>query len=112
MDEYTVHHYLTSQGQDVFNLWLQGLRDLKAKVSIIKRVNRGAQGNLGDHKPCRDGVWELRFGNGYRVYCAQPGLNTLLLLNGGTKASQRKDIERAVQYWKDWKQRSDHGAHT
>jgi putative addiction module killer protein len=111
MDEYSIIHYLTPQELDVFNIWLKQLRDMDAKVSISRRINRVEQGNLGDHKPCRDGVWELRFGNGYRVYYAKAGPNALLLLNGGTKASQRTDIDRAVLYWKDWKQRNNHGTH-
>jgi len=107
MDEYTLLHYLSRNGRDVFNMWLHTLRDTAAKVSIIKRLNRVERGNLGDTKPCRDGVWELRFDNGYRVYYAKATLRILIILCGGTKHSQRVDIERAVLYWRDWQERHE-----
>ena len=106
VDNYTVLHYVTAQGKDVFNQWLKDLRDIEAKVAIIKRLNRLQYGNPGDHKPCREGIWELRFGNGYRVYYALTGSKALVILCGGTKSSQRDDITRAVAYWKDWQKRS------
>ena len=67
------------------------------------------QGNFGDHKFCRDGVWELRVsvGVGYRVYYAQSGSRVILLLCGGDKRTQDADIERAVKYWRDWQRRPD-----
>lgn len=58
---YEIRHYLKTDGQDVFFDWLKQVRDPIAKVQIIKRINRLELGNLGDHKFCRDGVWELRF---------------------------------------------------
>lgn len=106
MDEYSLLHYCTALGKCVFKSWLQGLRDVEARMAIVKRLNRLGQGNLGDHKPCGDGVWELRLGNGYRVYYALIGPRTLLILCGGTKASQRQDILQAIRYWKDWQGRS------
>lgn len=67
---FTIRHYLTTDGKDIFLDWLKGVRDPVAKVQLVKRVNRVEQGNLGDHRFCRDGVWELRVdvGAGYRVY--------------------------------------------
>ena len=69
-----IRHYVTTDGRDLFNEWLSGLRDVKAKTVIIRRLNRVESGNFGDHEPCRDGVWELRvdIGPGYRVYFAYP----------------------------------------
>jgi len=63
--------------------------------------------NYGDHKFCRDGVWELRidFGPGYRVYYAQAGKIVVLLLCGGSKGSQTRDISEAVRYWTDYQRR-------
>ena len=106
---FTVRHYLTGDGKDVFLDWLKGVRDPLAKIQIVKRVNRVEQGNLGDHRFCRDGVWELRvdIGAGYRVYYAQTGAKLVLLLAGGNKRSQDADIDRAVRYWQDWKKRTD-----
>lgn len=65
-----IRHYLTSDGKDVVLEWLQGLRDTKARIAIDRRINRMESDNFGDHRFCRDGVWELRVdvGPGYRVY--------------------------------------------
>ena len=75
----------------------------------MKRVNRVEQGNFGDHKFCRDGVWELRVdvGAGYRVYYAQAGSQIVLLMGGGEKRMQDTDIERAVRHWQDWQRRTE-----
>jgi len=80
----------------------------KVKIAIDRRFFRMELGNFGDHKPCRDGVWELRIdiGPGYRVYYARVGLTVVLLLCGGVKRSQKADISKACEYWKDW-QRSN-----
>lgn len=103
-----IRHYLTEDGKDLFLEWLRRVRDPIAKVQIVKRLNRIEQGNFGDHKFCRDGVWELRvdIGAGYRVYYAQAGSQAVLLLGGGDKRSQSADIERAVRHWQDWQRRS------
>jgi putative addiction module killer protein len=104
---YQIRHYLTSSGADVFQDWLKQLRDGLAKMAVVKRVNRVELGNFGDHKFCRDGVWELRIdvGPGYRVYYALSGQQVVLLLSGGSKGSQDTDIGRACDYWKDWQNR-------
>ena len=106
---YEVRHYLDAKGNDLFLDWLKALRDPVAKNQIIKRTNRLEAGNFGDHKFCRDGVWELRIdvGAGYRVYYAQAGEEILLLLRGGDKSKQDTDITRAVNYWQDWQRRVD-----
>ena len=77
--------------------WLTGLRDIQARARIAKRIDRIAQGNLGDAKPVGDGVGELRFdiGPGYRIYYARRGNVVVMLLCGGDKDSQARDIERA-----------------
>ena len=104
---YQIRHYLTSNGTDTFQDWLKQMRDGLAKIAIVKRVNRMELGNFGDHKFCRDGVWELRIdvGPGYRVYYAMSGQQVVLLLSAGSKASQDADIARACVYWKDWQSR-------
>lgn len=80
-----------------------------AKTSVLKRVNRIEQGNFGDHKFCRDGIWELRInvGAGYRVYYAISGKQVVLLLCGGSKKTQNDDIDRACAYWQDWQRRNN-----
>ena len=102
-------HYLTAEGRDLFQDWLDGLRDMRARIAILRRVDRVVRGNFGDHRFCREGVWELRIdvGAGYRVYYAQAGQTVLLLLCGGDKRTQGADIARAVAYWQDY-QRRDH----
>lgn len=105
---YRVLHYLTEDEDDPFQEWVKRLRDPIAKGQVLKRVGRIEAGNFGDHKPCRDGVWELRIdqGAGYRVYYALAGDVVVLLLCGGDKKTQDADIERAIDYWKDWQRRA------
>ena len=110
MDAYSVEHYLTAEEhRDPYLDWLQRLRDNQAKVSVIRRVARIELGNFGDHKFCRDGVWELRvdLGPGYRVYYALSGHRVVLLLCGGDKRTQETDIAKAVIHWQDWQRRAD-----
>lgn len=110
MTTYQIKHYLTPHDhQDIFIEWLRRLRDTQAKVAVIRRVARVELGNFGDHKFCRDGVWELRIdaGPGYRVYYALSGHRVVLLLCGGDKRTQDADIAKAVGYWQDWQRRSD-----
>mgnify|MGYP003197689567 CR=1 FL=1 len=81
-----------------FMKWLKRLKDIDARARINVRLMRIAlTGNLGDTKPVGDGVYELRidYGPGYRVYYSQRGKEILLLLIGGNKSSQQKDIEKA-----------------
>jgi putative addiction module killer protein len=100
-------HYLTPDGRDPYQDWLDGLRDRRARVAIDRRVQRLTRGNFGDHKFCRDGVWELRIdtGPGYRVYYAQVDQAIVLLLCGGDKRDQSSDIDKAVISWRDWQKR-------
>ena len=106
---YEIRHYLTTDEKDIYLDWLRKLRDVTAKIAVNRRVNRIELGNFGDHKFCRDGVWELRIdvGAGYRVYYAVAGQEIVLLLCGGDKRTQNADIDRACEYWKDWQRRSD-----
>ena len=106
---YEIQHYLTSDERDLYVDWLEKLKDTTAKISVVRRVTRIEQGNFGDHKFCRDGVWELRIdvGAGYRVYYAMVGKQVVLLLCGGAKRTQDADISRACEYWQDWQRRID-----
>lgn len=83
---------------DEFAKWLKRLRDADAKARINVRIRRvSLTGNFGDAKPVGDGVFELRidYGPGYRVYYSQRGREIVLLLIGGDKSSQQKDIDKA-----------------
>lgn len=105
---YEIRHYLTSDAKDTYLDWFRRLRDVTAKIAVDRRVNRIELGNFGDHKFCRDGVWELRIdvGAGYRVYYAVAGKEIVLLLCGGDKRTQDADIDRACGYWQDWQKRN------
>ena len=100
-------HYRRPNGELPFREWLAALRDTRAKAAILRRIDRLTEGNFGEHRPLRDGVWELKIdvGPGYRVYYAQAGEDVILLLCGGSKRTQQSDIARAVEYWNDYRER-------
>ena len=83
----------------VFDEWFSGLRDKHGKARIESRLRRVEQGNLGDVKPVGEGVSELRVdcGPGYRIYFVQRGVEIVVLLAGGDKRSQSKDIKAALE---------------
>ena len=80
-----------------FTKWIKGLADRRVRLAIAKRIDRLAYGHMGDVKPIGDGVTELRvhMGPGYRVYFTQRGDTIIVLLCGGDKGSQARDIARA-----------------
>lgn len=115
MAMFTIEHYKGPEEREPsYRAWLEGLRDLRGRLAILRRVVRMEEGNFGDHKFCRDGVWELRIdvGPGYRVYYALSGERVVLLLCGGEKRRQWADIEQAVARWKDWQRRRADGERT
>ncbi len=99
--------HVNRAGEDVFGKWLFRLADSRAQARILVRINRLAAGNLGDCKYLGTGLSELRidYGLGYRVYYALLGRQCVLLLCGGDKRRQSQDIDRAVEYLKDSKER-------
>jgi putative addiction module killer protein len=103
-----VRHYVSRSGKDVFDDWLTQLADARAQAKIATRINRLAAGNFGDCKSLRQGLFELRidWGPGYRVYCAMVGQACVLLLCGGDKRKQSADIARALEYLRDYKERT------
>lgn len=82
---------------DEFDKWLTKLKDAKGKARIVARIRSAELGNLGDVKSVGEGISEMRihYGPGYRVYFARRGKLVILLLVGGDKASQKRDIKRA-----------------
>ena len=82
---------------EVFATWLDGLADLRGRARILARIERLRIGNFGDWKPVGESVGELRFdiGPGYRVYFTRVGSEIVVLLAGGDKSSQERDISRA-----------------
>src|SRR5574337_1429446 len=97
--------YQTADGRTPFAEWLKALRDRQAVSAITALLTHLAAGNRGDWKSTGAGVLELRIdtGPGYRVYCGQDGKTLVLLLCGGDKRTQAKDIERAHDYCNDCK---------
>ena len=103
----SVREYETADGVSPFRQWLATLvPSVRARVQA--RVLRFEAGNLGDYKNVGSGVCEARFmaGPGYRIYFGRDGTSLVLLLAGGTKASQVKDIRRAQDYWRDYLERA------
>jgi len=97
----TVLIFKTADSKEPFWDWLFSLRDKTLRNRIEARIERLKHGNYGDHKRF-DGIIELRldFGKGYRVYCAEEGNKIVILLTGGDKSSQDKDIKEALEYWR------------
>jgi putative addiction module killer protein len=96
----TVREYVDDRGRSPFREWL-GTLDTVARARVQARILRFETGNIGDHKDLGSGVWEARmdFGPGYRVYFGKHGRELVLLLVGGDKGSQSKDIRRAKEMW-------------
>jgi putative addiction module killer protein len=84
---------------DVFVKWLDSLNDINARTRVLVRIERLAAGNPGDVKPVGEGVSELRisYGPGYRIYYKKTGRTLIILLAGGDKSSQVKDIKTAIR---------------
>jgi putative addiction module killer protein len=93
--------FRTKDEQVPFAEWLDDLDDKKAVARVLARLARVRQGNSGDWKPVGEGVSELRvdYGPGYRVYFGQRGQTLVVLLCGGDKRTQDRDIRLAKQYW-------------
>ena len=83
---------------EIFAKWLDGLHDIRARARILVRIERLAAGNPGDVKSVGEGVSELRidYGPGYRVYYKKQGQKVVVLLAGGDKSTQAKDIKTAL----------------
>jgi putative addiction module killer protein len=90
----------------VFDVWMRALRDRQAIVRIAARIDRLASGDPGDVKPIGGGLSELRIdhGPGYRVYFTRRGPILIILLCGGDKATQKRDIDRAKALAAEWKE--------
>ena len=91
---------------DVYREWIDALKDRAGRARILVRVDRLIHGNPGHHRDLTDGVSELKidFGPGYRVYYAQRGTSLLLLLAGGDKSTQQKDIAMAIHLAKSFQE--------
>ena len=97
--------YSDENGNEPYADWFNNLRDKKGKSRIESRLQRLAAGLYGDCEPVGEGVSELRmfFGSGYRIYFGEDAKNIVVLLCGGDKGSQNRDIKAAKEYWKEYK---------
>ena len=105
---FEVQEYLKADGTSPFREWLDGLA-LAVRARVQARVARFEAGNTGDAKPVGGGVQEARFhfGPGYRLYFGIDGKTVIILLCGGDKSSQKKDVKRAKGFWKDYLERGE-----
>ena len=108
---YALDYYLTETGGKPFKEWLDGLKDITARQKVRIRLDRVRLGNLGRNRSIGEGVYELKidYGPGYRVYYALEKKMLILLLMGGDKSSQDKDIALARKYWQGHKRRRKDG---
>jgi putative addiction module killer protein len=109
----TVRQYVTADGKRPFLEWVRSLtKAVGARIQL--RVQRFELGNLGDYKSVGHGVCEARvmFGPGYRIYFGKDGDTIVVLLAGGDKGSQAKDIARAQKFWRDYLEAKKHGKAT
>ncbi|WP_322745524.1 type II toxin-antitoxin system RelE/ParE family toxin [Plectonema radiosum] len=101
--------YTLQDGKEPYTEWLENLKDYTIRARIIRRVERLKQGNYGDWKSVGDGVLELRFffGSGYRVYIGEAEDDLVILLCGGDKDTQDRDIQKAKKYWQAYQEEQD-----
>lgn len=104
-----IRYYLTPTGRNPFEQWFARLRDGKAQALVTERIERLRQGYPGDYKRLGNGLYELRihYGSGYRVYFGVFRNNVVILLCGGTKGTQHRDIARAQNYWNEFRSNAD-----
>ena len=102
-----VRNYQTPSGERPFRDWLTSLRDSKTRAIVRVRINRLRQGNFGDCRHLGGGIYELRihYGPGYRVYFGDLDAENVVLLCGGDKRTQKRDIKRAKEYWQELRSR-------
>ena len=98
--------YRDENGNEPFEQWLSSIRDTRTSARIDNRLKRVRLGLLGNQPSIGEGVFELRldFGPGYRIYFARMGSEDILLLTGGDKNSQQRDITIAKRYWQHFKE--------
>lgn len=106
-DELDIEVYSTENGKEPYTEWLDSFKDKTTKAALIMRVQRLRGGNFGDFDHF-DGVYELRIhlGPGYRIYCSKIGRKLMLLLGGGNKSSQKRDLDKCRGYLEDHQRRA------
>ena len=106
--EYEIKIYSTEDGKEPFREWLESLKDINTQALIFQRLQRIKLGNFGDCKPINEGLWEFRIHHkaGIRIYYARIGQHLILLIGGGNKRSQERDITKAKKHLEDYKRRT------
>lgn len=104
-----VRNYITPEGRNPFRQWLTQLQDKKARANIQRRIARLRGGNFGDFRRLNRDLCELRinYGPGYRVYFGMFTSRIVILLCGGRKGTQQRDIARAQNYWNELRSRGN-----
>ena len=99
-----IKSYVLANGKSPFEEWILSLKDKASRARILTRIDRLRFGNFGDCKSVGGGIFELRiqFGPGFRVYFGLVGNEVVLLLGGGDKSTQRRDIDTCKRYWKEF----------
>ena len=100
-DTYRVEYYSTPSGKLPAREWLHSIKDKLTKAILYKRIRQAGEGQFGNHKYLGDGVFELKinFGPGYRIYYGTHKNKLIIILMGGNKSTQQKDIQKAKLYW-------------
>ena len=104
-----VRNYVTPDGREPYEEWVNSYRNRKTRAIIRERINRLHLGNFGDYKRLTTDLYELRihYGPGYRVYLGVVDRVIVILLCGGSKKTQRRDIQKAKEYWDELRRRTD-----
>ena len=107
--EIEIEIYETRSGKRPFIDWINGLKEIHSRAKIFTRLDRLKMGNFGDCKSIGNGIYELRihYRPGIRIYYSKIGMKVVLLLCGGDKSSQKKDIKNAQAFLEDYKDRED-----
>jgi len=102
-----VRGYVAPDGREPFERWLQGLSDTKVRVRVKARIDKLEDGNFGDYKSLKGGLYELRldFNGGYRMYVGEVDRIVVLLICGGNKRTQERDMKKAKESWEEFKKR-------
>jgi len=107
-ESWQIHYYVKQNGRSPYHEWFDALGDSRIQEIINVRLGRIRLGNFGHCAPVGLGIFEMKiyWGQGYRIYFARTGRKVILLLCGGNKSTQQKDIQNAHRYWRNYKERT------
>ena len=104
---FEVLRYQATNGYEPFTEWIEGIQDKQAQIRLRIRLQRLESGLFGDWVSIGEGIVEMRehHGAGFRIYLGRHRRTIVILLCGGTKRTQARDIKKAREYWSEWKRR-------